>query len=174
MKKENWRPVVGYEGLYEVSDLGNVRSLDRYVTDTRNGTRFYKGKLLKPQKLKTGYYIVTLKKRPKLLHRLVAEAFIPNPDNCPVVNHKDCDTANCKSENLEWCTQQYNVNYNGAPQKRAQYFSKEIKQMNLDGSLVAIWPSLSEAGRNGYSFKIISLCCLGKRKTHKGYLWAYA
>ena len=104
MKKEYWKPVVGYEGLYEVSNLGRVKSL-----------KFGKERILKPQKDTSGYLCVTLCKNNNQcqfkVHRLVAEAFIPNPNNLPQTNHKDeCKTNNIAS-NLEWCDRKYNVNY---------------------------------------------------------------
>lgn len=115
---EIWKPVVGYEGLYEVSNLGRVRSVDRYVRFGRWGdngqTRLRKSQLISP-KIDEGYYRVNLNKdgHQKMfkVHRLVAMAFIPNPDNLPVVNHKDENRLNNCVNNLEWCTQQYNSVY---------------------------------------------------------------
>lgn len=108
---EEWRPVVGYEGLYEVSNTGQVRSLDKY--DSIN--RFYEGRILKLFADRLGYLRVQLysnsKRKSFLVHRLVAQAFIPNPDNLPQVNHRDEDPSNDNVENLEWCDGKYNVNY---------------------------------------------------------------
>ena len=108
---EEWRPVVGYEGLYEVSNTGRVRSLDRY--DNRNC--FRKSKVLSPVKDKYGYLLVNLycngKQHQMKIHRLVAEAFIPNQDDLPQVNHKDEDKTNNNVTNLEWCDATYNNNY---------------------------------------------------------------
>lgn len=96
--QEIWKDIVGYEGLYQVSNMGRVRSLKRNIilkpTSDMNGK---------------GYYFVNLKRgNPKKIHRLVAKAFIPNPDNKPEVNHIDGNTKNNKIDNLEWCTHQEN------------------------------------------------------------------
>ena len=111
---EEWRKIVGYEGLYEVSSLGRVRSLDRY--DERN--HFRKGKVLSPIKDTGDYLKVNLycngKNKKCLVHRLVAQAFIENPDNLPEVNHKDEDKSNNRVDNLEFCDRKYNVNYGTA------------------------------------------------------------
>ena len=117
MIEEIWRPIEGYEGLYEVSSYGRVRSLDRY--DNRNC--FRKGKVLSPIKDKDGYIQVSLyynrKMYKKYVHRIVAEAFLPNPDNLPEVNHKDEDKTNNNVTNLEWCDRKYNLSY-GSRQER--------------------------------------------------------
>ena len=108
---EEWRSIEGYEGLYEVSSYGRVRSLDRY--DNRN--YFRKGKVLSPGKTPNGYLVVVLscneKQKTITVHRLVAQAFIPNPDNLLEVNHKDEDKTNNSVDNLEWCDHSYNNNY---------------------------------------------------------------
>ena len=114
---EEWRPVVGYEGLYEVSSYGRVRSVDRY--DNRNC--FRKGKVLSPGIKPDGYLTVVLSCNGKCktinVHRLVAQVFIENPDNLPEVNHKDEDKTNNNVDNLEWCSRKYNVNYGSRKDK---------------------------------------------------------
>lgn len=111
MTEEIWRPVVGYEGLYEVSSYGRVRSLDRY--DSRN--RFCKGRILKLNDDGRGYLSVQLCSNNKikkfLVHRVVAQAFISNPDNLPEVNHLDEDKTNNRVDNLEFCNHKYNINF---------------------------------------------------------------
>lgn len=124
---EEWKKVVGYDE-YEVSSYGRVRSIDRIITDSWDRTYFIPGKILTPQidVNKYGYkqVFVTLSHRHilhrVLIHRLVAEAFIPNPDNLPQVNHKDEDSANNHVENLEWCTCLYNINYGTTIQRRSK------------------------------------------------------
>ena len=106
---EEWRPVVGYEGLYEVSNTGQVRSLDRYVKTCYGSYRLHKGKVLRPGIRPDGYLVVSLQYRMFRVHRLVAEAFLPNPDNLPQVNHKDEDKTNNNVDNLEWCTRQETI-----------------------------------------------------------------
>ena len=121
---EEWKSIPGYEGLYEVSNLGRVRSLDRYVKYSNGNIHLHKGKVLSPGKNTDGYLEVVLKCNRKCktitVHRLVAQTFIPNPDNLPQVNHKDEVKSNNCVENLEWCTQQYNLNYNGVLKRRSQ------------------------------------------------------
>ena len=111
---EEWRPVVGYEGLYEVSNTGRVRSVDRYVKTCYGSYRLHKGKVLSPGIRPDGYLVVSLQYRMFRVHRIVAEAFLPNPDNLPQVNHKDEDKSNNRVDNLEWCTAKYNNNYGTA------------------------------------------------------------
>ena len=112
---EEWRPIEGYEGLYEVSSYGRVRSLDRYVKTCYEAYKLHKGKILSPAKDKNGYLKVHLccngKHNIIRVHRLVCKAFIPNPDNLPEVNHKDEDKTNNSVDNLEWCDHSYNISY---------------------------------------------------------------
>ena len=114
MTEEIWKPIEGYEGLYEVSSYGRVRSLDRY--DSRN--HFRKGKLLKNKDNGNGYLLCILSKngivKNKYIHRLVAEAFIERPDGLYEVNHKDEDKTNNSVDNLEWCDRKYNITYGTA------------------------------------------------------------
>lgn len=118
MSEEIWKPIKGYEGAYEVSNLGRVKALSRIVNVNNNGY------FTQPEKIKAqsnhyrGYKTVGLKyngtKKTAYVHRLVAETFLPNPDNLPQVNHKDEDKTNNCVENLEWCTNDYNIHYGTA------------------------------------------------------------
>lgn len=176
---EEWRDVVGYEGYYQVSNLGNVRSLDRFV-ECRGSMRFQKGRIMHPGSDGFGYKQVILhNKKGKLfkVHRLVAEAFIPNPDNLPVVNHKDEVKWNNNVENLEWCTVLYNLMYNDMNKRRNsknRTNSIPVKQIK-DGKVLNVYPSMREVTRvlNANSGNI-SLCCRGLRNSAYGYQWRYA
>lgn len=124
-----------------------------------------------------GYAFVTMGKDGKQynvnVHRAVAEAFIPNPDNLPIINHKDCNPMNSTVENLEWCTFQYNNTYADRIEKCVEKRRKPILQM-LNGNVIKKWYSLSEVGRaTGYSIGNISHCCNGKRQHANGYEWRY-
>lgn len=116
---EEWRAVPGYEGLYEVSSYGRIRSLDRYVKSKSESYRLQKGRVLSPIITTNGYLLVGLQGKMFRVHRLVAQAFIPNLDNLPQVNHKDEDKTNNKIDNLEWCDAKYNNNY-GARKDKAR------------------------------------------------------
>lgn len=172
---EEWRPIKGYEGIYEVSNLGNIRSLDRYMYSKRwNGNRLIKGHILKPTKSHNGYLRIELtdkederKKHP--VHRLVAQAFIDNPNNLPQINHKDEIRDNNNADNLEWCDAKYNVNYGHCIEK---HFVK-VNQYTLDGVFIKTYNSLTEASKEGFNLSCISNCINNRLNSHKGYLWRY-
>lgn len=180
---EIWRPVRGYEGWYEVSNFGRVRSLTHMIPHYCGGERIVRGKILKQYFTKWGYKYVMLYKdgvsKHSVVHRLVAEAFIPNPNNLPCVNHKDEDKTNNHVENLEWCTYAYNNNY-GTKKKRISKAktngkrSKLVLQYTLNGEFVAEYPSGREVERQkGFEQASIGRCCLGKQKSAYGYIWKY-
>lgn len=175
--------VKGYEGIYEVSNLGKVRSLSKYINaGNGNPLRLFKGKILKQYKNKKGYPIVTLcnkgQRKTISVHRLVAMTFIPNPDNLPQVNHKDEDKYNNCVDNLEWCTNEYNAHY-GTHYERASKAninnpkrSIKVYQYTVDGQFVKEYPSIMEAKRCG--FIKAGECCRGQRKTCGGYCWSFS
>lgn len=196
MTEEIWVKIKGTNGLYEVSNLGNVRSCDRYVQCVANGghgVRLVKGRLLKPQKGSTGYYHVHLSVNgvSKIcnVHRLVAEAFLPNPNNLPCVNHKDEDPTNnlvyinpdgtvdeLKS-NLEWCSYQYNNTYGTIiTRHKENALKRKVAQYTKDGKFVKVWDSIMDATaqltkkRNTSN---ITKCCVGERNSAYGYKWRY-
>jgi hypothetical protein len=181
---EEWRPVKGYEGIYEVSNFGRVRSLDRMVNYISKYGKHYqvltRGKIIAP-KPNFGYYLIHLSHQGaavhKQIHRLVAEAFIPNPNNLPEVNHKDENGMNNRADNLEWCTTMYNINYGTAIERRAEKKRKPIRKYTKDGTLVQTFPSVTAAskslgkGRKGTG--LISTCANGKRPFAYKYRWEF-
>lgn len=179
---EEWRDIEGYEG-YQISSEGRVRSLDRCVVYKDGSKHFYKGKILKFSINVFGYYQIGLCKNGvrkfHRVNRLVAKAFIPNPDNLPEVNHKDEDKTNNNVDNLEWCDRKYNMNYGTAIERGSEKLrnnhklSKKVYQYTLDNQLVKVWDSTMECQRNGYHSGHISNCCRGILKQHKGYKWSY-
>lgn len=177
MKKEYWKPVVGYEGLYEVSNYGRIKSFDTYRKGNNGSIRCCKGRILKLRTDKYGYFKVVLYKnnKPKTftVHRLVAEAFLPNPDNLPCVNHKDECKTNNNVNNLEWCNIKYNINFGTRNEKVSKKLSKPVLQYTLDGQFVREWPSTMECGRNGFNHSAVAACCRGELKKYKDFIWKY-
>ena len=177
---EIWKDVKGYEGKYQVSNLGKVRSLDW------RGSGTVKELTLKDQN--RGYVQVNLGARTFSVHRLVAEAFIPNPQGLPLIDHLDEDKTNNKADNLEWCdhkenTRRWMVNHPGvlnAPRhsrKRRTPHKNQgaILQIALDGTEVRKWENaVSVRQEMGWSDWSIIECCRGNRKTAYGYKWQFA
>ena len=191
--KEIWKDIVGYEGLYQVSNLGRIRSLDRYVNSAiKNSNKVIKkGKILKPNPNWNNYLQVHLSKNGKgkmsVVHRLVAQTFIPNPNNLPQVNHIDGNKFNNSIENLEWCTAKENINhswklglsksYQHTKGKLTDYsksLCKKVSQYDLNGNLLNVYNSISEASKNSpCCISDISNCCNNKRKTSHNFIWKY-
>ena len=179
---ETWRPIAGYEGLYEVSSLGQVRSLDRDIYVQRKDgityTRHCNSKKIKCYKDRYGYLIVPLKKdgiyHSALLHRIIATAFIPNPYNLPEVNHKDEDKTNNDISNLEWCDHLYNTRYGTGLKRSGMKRSKPVEQMTLDGVHICYHNSIKLAAKStGFDKNEISKACRCLRDSFNGYRWQY-
>ena len=173
---EIWKDIKGYEGLYQISNEGRVRSLDKWMPH-RFGKQFIKG-IIKKQKInKYGYFTVNLKKDDVLktynVHRLVAQTFIPNPDNLPQVNHKDECKTNNRLENLEWCTSKYNVNYGTGIKRMAKSRSKAVVLCNSEDKPLVVFNTIKSVKILGYHPGTIIRCCQGKYKQAYGFVWHY-
>ena len=160
---EIWRDIEGYEGLYQISNKGNVKSL-------YNGSE----RILKPRDNGRGYYKIELYndgvRKYFKLHRLVAQAFIPNPHNLPEINHRDENKKNNCVENLEWIRHIDNCNYG----TRNERISRKILQYSRSGEFIREWPSAIEVERLlGIHRVNIAQCCKGKRKSAGGFIWRY-
>ena len=171
-----------YEGLYKVSNFGRILSLNYRNTG--------KSKLRKPNEDKDGYFYVNLWKNRRYktckVHRLVAQTFLPNPENLPQVNHIDENktnnfvflnedgTVNKEKSNLEWKTPKENSNHGTRNERIAKARSKPVLQLSLSGELIREWPSVNECGRNGFAQSAVWRCCNGKLKSHKGFRFMFA
>lgn len=170
--QEIWKDIKGYEGLYQVSNLGRVKSLPR---NTKN--QYKNGIIKKNIILKNGYYFINLYNNGSKLftiHKLVAQAFIPNLKNKPCINHIDGNKQNNCVDNLEWCT--YSENELHAFNKNLKKPPcKKINQYDLQGNFIKTWNSIKEANKF-YKTSHISECCNdnSKRSVAKGFLWKYA
>lgn len=180
--EEKWRAVIGYEGLYEVSNLGNIRSVDKVSRMPCNGeraTKVVKGKLLKPYESGNGYFKIALvkdgKSRKHFVHRIVADAFLQNPGNCSVVNHIDFNRRNNKVDNLEWCSQRENLLHGTLRLVEGlDYKDLRIGRFDKDGNLVDVWSSLSKIEETlGICKTDVLACCRGRLKSSYGYIWRY-
>lgn len=185
--EEVWKPIKGYEGLYEVSNLGRVRSLDRETTYRMRGKmskRSFKGKVLNDLCVK-GYRIVAISKTINnrsvtqriLVHRLVAEAFVPNPNGLPEVNHIDEDKTNNCAENLEWISHRNNTLHGTAMERGHKKLRKGIVQFTPSGEFVKEYESLL-AVRNETGWHIGNISKCAKRNPRYplayGYIWRFA
>lgn len=160
---EIWKPITidGFEHLYEISSLGRIRSIGTYNTCKKG--------IMHPMTDRCGYYHVQLFNKGNVkdvsIHRLVALAFLPNPNNYGYVNHKDENTKNNVVDNLEWCTNSYNLIYSKG---------KKVAQFTKDGHLIEVFNSIADASRK---FNIptthICSCCKGKRKSAGKFVWKY-
>lgn len=163
--QEIWRDIPNYEGLYQVSNLGNVKSLYRLA----NNNHIIHEKILKPQRNYNGYLIVNLyknnKMKPKLIHRLVGKTFIDNPNNFNYINHIDKNKSNNNVNNLEWCTQSYNVIYSKG---------RKVNQYNKNNNFIKTWNSIADVKKTlNIDSGLIVRCCRGKKKSAGGFKWKY-
>jgi hypothetical protein len=194
---EEWRDIKGYEGLYQVSNMGRVKSLSR-PTKRGKGIYVFNDRILCNVINGHGYCQVSIFDKEgvfkiKQVHRLVAEAFIPNPNNHPFIDHIDTVKTNNIVSNLRWCTQSMNMNnpitkeyidskrlefcreeWYIETQRYSQPHSKCVLQYSLNGDLIARWRTISEAARSiGASVQAISRCCNGVVKTSMNYIWKF-
>ena len=168
-------------GFYQVSNLGRIKSLARKSKHSRGYIAHYKEKILAPASIK-GYLVVNLSKdrsnKRYYIHRLVASAFIPNPDNLPEVNHKDENKTNNSADNLEWCTHKHNSNHGTRPNRisKSNTNNKSTSKPVLCVETGIIYASVHEAGRQmNLDFSQIATVCRGyrNRKTYAGYHWKF-
>lgn len=174
-----WKTIKGYENLYEISDKGEVRSFDRTLPCGHNSTHMLKGKILTPCNNGKGYLHIYLIKDGKskkfYVHRLVADAFLENPNNYPCVNHKDENRSNNDVSNLEWCTHLYNSNYGRCRQKISEKATKiPVIQILSDGTEVRYESTHYAEKCTHINHSNITSCCKGRTKTAGGFVWRYA
>lgn len=183
MMDEVWKDIDGFDGLYQISNHGRVKSLSKeFLVSNQycktNNYRKTKERILKPQLDKHGYHRITLckdgKKYLKQIHRLVALAFVSNPCDLPLVNHKNEIKTDNRSCNLEFCTSSYNQNYGTIKERISAAQSFDITQHTLGGLFIKKWHGINKASRElKINHANIISCCQGKRKSAGGYIWRY-
>lgn len=185
--EEIWKDVVGYEGLYEVSSLGNVRGVDRVIRPegSEKGMVIWKSRPIKGVYNDRGYRHVRLNRKNKgrefRIARLVAFAFIPNPDNKPFVNHKDGIRDHDVPENLEWCTHLENMRHSWRELGRREKVkrgadnpgSKKVAKISKSGEVIKVYNSCHCAHRDGFNFSCVAAVARRDKGTYKGFKWKY-
>ena len=165
---ELWKDVVGWEGLYQVSSFGRVKSFRRkepHLLSTCVGKHGYRVVLL---------YNGNGQRKNERVHRLVAQAFIPNPNGYPYINHKDEDRTNNHVDNLEWCTAEYNSNYGTCKERIGLTNGIPVLKYDLEGNFISEYPTMTEAERNeGIDHTNICICCEGKISHCNNFIWIY-
>jgi hypothetical protein len=165
--QEIWKDIPNYEGIYQISNLGNVRSCKS-------------NKIRKLVKQKSGYLRIILTKNSKQkatnVHILVAKSFVPNPKKLPFVNHIDGNKENNNAKNLEWVTASQNmIHARQTGLQKNHPWSVKVAQYSLDGKLIKIWDRMADASRHlKCPHGEISACCRQKQSTCRGYIWKYA
>ena len=174
---EIWKDIAGYEGIYQVSNLGNVRSLDRYIINSKGSKCFLKGKLMKLNKSGGGYVCINLTKNGKVkghfVHRLVAQAFIPNPHNLLQINHIDeCITNNCV-DNLEWCNSYYNTHYGTRNQrlqeKRHYHYYKRLEDGKIFKGMREVVEDVKSRGLSDAKYHTLLSSLSNSIKLHRAF-----
>jgi hypothetical protein len=169
--EEIWIDIPGYEGLYQVSNTGKIKSFSKNAPPS--------GRVLKTSTSR-GYVWVRLFDKNKkykniLVHRVVAKAFVPNPNNYKEVNHKDENKQNNNADNLEWCSRAYNMSYGTARFRQGMSASRSVEQITMEGIPVALYYSVSAAARiNDIDSSSILKCCKHQREYVGGYRWRFA
>lgn len=173
---EVWKDINGYRGVYQVSNFGNIRSVDRLDCNKRNRIA---GRIIRPGEKGNGYLQVSLVnaegvRKNHYVHRLVMETFIGKcPDNCEV-NHIDEDKKNNNLSNLEYVTHKTNINYGTGINRQVQRHKKAVEQYSINGIFITEYSSTIEAERQtGIWHNNISKVCKNKAKTAGGYVWRY-
>ena len=190
--EEIWKDIKGYEKMYQISNYGRIKSLSRFINSCKQYSSigyYSKEKIIKQSVSKTGYYICTLCKNGKTrtfkVHRLIAEAFIDNPNNLPIINHKDGNKLNNSIDNMEWCDYSHNnkeAYKQGLKESNLKWIvelnkrkRKKVNQYDLNNNFIKQYKSVHEAENETKAHHVnIIKVCKGQRITAGGYKWRYA